>query len=105
MTDPVSESPDIREQRAGTSALELVQRVVDLRAELEALDQRIHTLSDEFEAVDPESLTDAAEADDVTRLEAIGREVIECLSDAHLDLRTADTHLETAISKARKLVP
>ncbi|BAH53567.1 hypothetical protein [Rhodococcus opacus] len=70
---------------------DLVDRTARLRAELQALERRIKELTDAFDLLD--STADGASREGV----------IDSLSDARLDLSTADRHLETAVRNAEKL--
>ncbi|NGP04799.1 hypothetical protein G6038_04715 [Rhodococcus sp. 14C212] len=74
---------------------DLLRQVAELRTDLQALDRRVRFLADAFDLVDP--VPDDAVA------EANLREVIDGLSDAHLDLSTADKHLETVAAHAARL--
>ncbi|AKE88487.1 MULTISPECIES: hypothetical protein [Rhodococcus] len=74
---------------------DLLRQVAELRTDLQALDRRVRSLAEAFDLVDPVPDDDAAEAN--------LREVIDGLSDAHLDLSTADKHLETVASHAARL--
>ncbi|OLL20515.1 MULTISPECIES: hypothetical protein [unclassified Rhodococcus (in: high G+C Gram-positive bacteria)] len=74
---------------------DLLRQVAELRTDLQALDRRVRSLAEAFDLVDPVSDDDAAEAN--------LREVVDGLSDAHLDLSTADKHLETVASHAARL--
>ena len=70
---------------------DLVERTARLRADLQALEHRIKELTDAFDLLD--SAADGASREGV----------IDSLSDARLDLSTADRHLETAVRNAEKL--
>jgi len=70
---------------------DLVERTARLRADLQALEHRIKELTDAFDLLD--STGDGASREGV----------IDSLSDARLDLSTADRHLETAVRNAEKL--
>ena len=74
---------------------DLLRQVAELRTDLQALDRRVRSIAEAFDLVDPVPDDDAAEAN--------LREVIDGLSDAHLDLSTADKHLETVASHAARL--
>ncbi|MBC2591939.1 hypothetical protein ACWDT5_16320 [Rhodococcus aetherivorans] len=74
---------------------DLLRQVAELRTDLQALDRRVRSLAEAFDLVDPVPDDDAAEAN--------LREVVDGLSDAHLDLSTADKHLETVASHAARL--
>ncbi|ANZ26887.1 hypothetical protein RAJCM14343_0880 [Rhodococcus aetherivorans] len=74
---------------------DLLRQVAELRTDLQALDRRVRSLAEAFDLVDPVPDDDAAEAN--------LREVIDGLTDAHLDLSTADKHLETVASHAARL--
>ncbi|KDE14605.1 hypothetical protein QLG13_03820 [Rhodococcus aetherivorans] len=75
---------------------DLLRQVAELRTDLQALDRRVRSLAEAFDLVDPVPDDDAA-------AEANLREVVDGLSDAHLDLSTADKHLETVASHAARL--
>jgi t-SNARE complex subunit (syntaxin) len=70
---------------------DLVERTARLRFDLQALENRIKELTDAFDLLD--STTEGASRE----------QVIDSLSDARLDLSTADRHLETAVRNAEKL--
>ncbi|WP_342660436.1 hypothetical protein Rruber_00354 [Rhodococcus ruber] len=74
---------------------DLLRQVAELRTDLRALDRRVRSLADAFDMVEPAADDDTGEAN--------LREVIDSLSDAHLDLSTADKHLEAAASHAARL--
>ncbi|MGX7729584.1 hypothetical protein ACWPOB_09950 [Rhodococcus sp. 2H158] len=74
---------------------DLLRQVAELRTDLQALDRRVRSLAEAFDLVDPVPDDAAAEAN--------LREVIDGLSDAHLDLSTADKHLEAVASHAARL--
>jgi hypothetical protein len=70
---------------------DLVERTGRLRFDLQALENRIKELTDAFDLLD--STGDGASRE----------QVIDSLSDARLDLSTADRHLETAVRNAERL--
>jgi len=70
---------------------DLVKRTARLRTDLQALEDRIKELTDAFDLLDS------------TTAGASREQVIDSLSDARLDLSTADRHLETAVRNADKL--
>ncbi|EID77488.1 hypothetical protein ACVH9Z_33425 [Rhodococcus opacus] len=70
---------------------DLVERTARLRFDLQALENRIKELTDAFDTLD--RTTDGASKE----------QVIDSLSDARLDLSTADRHLETAVRNAERL--
>ncbi|AII05791.1 MULTISPECIES: hypothetical protein [Rhodococcus] len=70
---------------------DLVKRTARLRTDLQALEDRIKELTDAFDLLDS------------TTTGASREQVIDSLSDARLDLSTADRHLETAVRNAEKL--
>ncbi|MFE7422041.1 hypothetical protein [Rhodococcus sp. NPDC057529] len=70
---------------------DLRERVTQLRSDLHTLAERIKELTDAFDAYDHTTDTPSP------------AEVIDSLSDARLDLNTADRHLETAMRHADRL--
>ncbi|RQM36113.1 hypothetical protein [Rhodococcus ruber] len=74
---------------------DLLRQVAELRTDLRALDRRVRSLADAFDMVETAADDDTGEAN--------LREVIDSLSDAHLDLSTAAKHLEAVASHAARL--
>ncbi|AWK71917.1 hypothetical protein CBI38_10310 [Rhodococcus oxybenzonivorans] len=74
---------------------DLVQSTARLRSDLNAFEQRIKDLTEAFDLLDRSLLTSSDES--------VVLEVIDNLSDARLDLTTADRHLEAAVRHVERL--
>lgn len=83
------------EVQASMSGSDLARQAEQLRSDLHDLIQRMKELTEEFDARSGRSQGVAQDAALI--------EVIDGLSDARLDLTTADRHLEAAVSHAERL--
>ncbi|MDT2007501.1 hypothetical protein FXW78_28835 [Rhodococcus opacus] len=77
------------------SGSDLARQTAQLRSDLHDLIQRMKELTEAFDARGRES---QGVAEDAALIE-----VIDGLSDARLDLTTADRHLEAAVSHAERI--